>query len=327
MKRLISLLLAAALSLTLFTVSASADDSASVVLWTTEEEHVVDYYINALREKFPSYNITIENVSSSTAAAKVMEEKENCSCDILWTHDYAYLEKCSDYLVELADFDYSVFLDDTVPASHKYTPEERYAGGIILNLDILESWNLPEPTCYQDLLDPQYQGLISMPNPASSGTGYMFLRQLVNQWGEDEAFDYFEKLSPNILQYTSSGMGPVNALIAGEAAIGLGFISQAVQEINAGRNLKIVYFEEGCPYAIYGNALLSKSADKPAAVEVVDYITKELVRDNNTLFYPEQILKDLTPVVENYPTDIKYGDMTNNTLEEKERLLAKWTFS
>ena len=326
MKKLLAMLLAAALCLGLLG-TAAADDDKTVVLWTTEEEHVVDYYINALKAKFPEYNIQIENVSSGTAAAKVMEEGEHCSCDILWTQDYAYLEKCSDYLAELPDFDYSIFLEDTVPASHKYTPEERYAGGIILNMDMLEEWNLPEPTSYQDLLDPAYQGLISMPNPASSGTGYMFLRQLVNQWGEDEAFAYFEQLTPNILQYTSSGMGPVNALIQQEAAIGLGFISQAVQEINGGLNLKIVYFEEGVPFSIYGNALLKKSAEKTAAVEVFEYIATELVYDNNKLFYPEQIIKDFVPVVENYPTEIPYGDMTNNTLEEKERLLAKWTFS
>ena len=171
------------------------------------------------------------------------------------------------------------------------------------------------------------QGLISMPNPASSGTGYMFLRQLVNEWGEDEAFAYFAQLSDNILQYTSSGMGPVNALIQREAAIGLGFISQAVQEINGGLDLKIVYFEEGVPFSIYGNALLQKSADKAAAVEVFEYIATELVYKNNELFYPEQIFRDITPVIENYPTNIDYGDMSNNTLEEKERLLAKWTLS
>lgn len=302
-------------------------DNKSVVIWTTEEEHVVDYYINKLREKFPDYSISIENVSSSTMPVKVMEEGDNCSCDILWTEDYAYLDKCSEYLVELNDFDFSLFLDDTVPASHKYTPEERFAGGIIVNLDMLEKWNLLEPKSYQDLLDPMYKGLISMPNPASSGTGYMFLRQLVNEWGEDKAFDYFERLTPNILQYTSSGMGPVNALIQGEVAIGLGFISQAVQEINNGSNLKILFFEEGVPYGIYGNALLKKSKDKQAAVEVFNYIANELVYDNNKLFYPEQIIKDFTPSVENYPSDIPYGDMSNNTLEEKERLLEKWIFS
>ena len=299
----------------------------NVVIWTTEVDYVVDYYITALKEKFPDYNITIENVSSSTMPAKVIEEGENCSCDILWTEDYAYLLKCSDYLAELKDIDYSKFLDDTVPENHKYTPEERYAGGVILNMDMLAEWNLPEPKSYQDLLDPMYQGLISMPNPAASGTGYMFLRQLVNEWGEDAAFDYFEKLAPNILQFTSSGNGPVNALIQGEAAIGLGYISQAVQEINNGRNLKIVYFDEGVPFAIYGNALLKKSEKKQAAVDVFKYIAEELVYKNNELFYPEQIIKDFTPEVENYPTDIPYGNMTNNTPEEKERLLAKWTFS
>lgn len=50
------------------------------------------------------------------------------------------------------------------------------------------------PTSYTDLLDPQYKGLISMPSPATSGTGYMFLRQLVDKWGE-EAFALFERFS------------------------------------------------------------------------------------------------------------------------------------
>ena len=326
MKKIIAVMLMIMLCIGI-TGAGCADPDNTVTIWTTEEEHVVEYFLNALKEKFPEYNIIIENVSSSTMPAKVIEEGDRCSCDILWTEDYAYLEKCSDYLAELNDFDYSVFLEDTVPANHKYTPEERYAGGIILNMDMLEEWNLPEPASYQDLLDPMYQGLISMPNPASSGTGYMFLRQLVNEWGEDAAFEYFEKLAPNILQFTSSGMGPVNALIQGEAAIGLGFISQAVQEINAGRNLKIVFFEEGVPFSIYGNALLKKSEGRQAAVEVFNYIATVLVHDSNELFYPEQIFRDITPVIENYPTNIDYGDMSGNTLEEKERLLAKWTLS
>lgn len=30
--------------------------------------------------------------------------------------------------------------------------------------------------------------------------------------------------------------------------------------------------------------------------------------------------------MEGYPTDIKYGNMKDDTLAEKERLQAKWTF-
>ena len=33
------------------------------------------------------------------------------------------------------------------------------------------------------------------------------------------------------------------------------------------------------------------------------------------------------PTIKNYPTNIHYGDMSNDTLAEKERLLKRWTFS
>ena len=307
--------------------AANADDK-NVVLWTTEEEHLVADIQKRLDEKFPDYNITIENLSAATIAAKIVEEGENCSCDIAWSEEYGYLEKCSDYLVELTDFDYSPFLDDICPASKKYTPELKNAGCIILNKKVIEDRGLDIPQSYEDLLDPQYKGLISMPAPNSSGTGYMFLRQLTNEWGEDAAFEYFEKLTPNILQYTSSGMGPVNALLQGEAAIGLGMTSQTVTEINEGNTeLEPMFFEEGSPYSMYGNALLKKSAGKTAAVEVFNYLATELVYVSNEFYYPEKIFKDFTPEIENYPQGIKYGNMSNDTLDEKERLLSRWTFS
>ena len=51
---------------------------------------------------------------------------------------------------------------------------------------------------YEDLLKPEYKGLISMPSPKASGTGYIFLKALVNSMGEDKAFAYFDKLSKNV---------------------------------------------------------------------------------------------------------------------------------
>lgn len=102
------------------------------------------------------------------------------------------------------------------------------------------------PASYDDLLDEKYKKLISMPNPASSGTGYMFLRQFTNEWGEDEAFAWFDQFTENVLSYTSSGSGPINALVQGEVGIGLGMTSQAVVEINEGvTDLEILFFAEG----------------------------------------------------------------------------------
>ena len=276
---------------------------------------------------FPDYEIILEYMNTSTIAAKVVEEGENCSCDIICSEEYGYLDKCEEYLAELKEFDFSVFLDEIVPQNHKYAPELKNGGCIIVNPKILNERGLSIPSSYQDLLAPEYKGLISMASPTSSGTGYMFLRQLTNEWGEDKAFAYFEKLSENVLQFTSSGSGPVNALIQGEVAVGLGMTSQAVTEINDGVELEILFFDEGSPFSMYGNAVLAKSAERECVMEVFNYLATDLCKGNNERFFPDQIFKDFVPVVDGYPTDIRYGDMSNDTLSEKERLQGKWTFN
>jgi len=324
--RILMCLLAVAVLVSM-TACGSAKENNKITIWTSGEDYKNEYYLTSLQEKFPDYEFTMEYMNSSNIAAKVKEEGDACSCDIIQSDEYGYLYMCEDYLAELTDFDFSVFLDDIVPANHKFTPEVKNGGCIIVNSKMLEEKGLPVPQSYQDLLDPQYKGLISMPSPASSGTGYMFLRQLTNEWGEDEAFSYFEKLTENILQYTSSGSGPVNALVQGEAAIALGMTSQAVVEINNGVDLDILFFEEGSPYSMYGNAVLKNSANREIVMEVFNYLATDLCRGDNELYFPDQVFKDFAPEVKGFPTNIRYGNMSNDTLEEKERLLQKWTFS
>ena len=321
---LILIFIAALAAMTALSACGKKGDN-KVVIWTSGEDYKNDYYLSELKKKFPEYDITLEYMNSSTIAAKVIEEGENCSCDIICSEEYGYLEKCADQLAELKDFDFSVFLDDIVPASHKYTPELKNGGCIIINPDVLAKHGLEAPKSYDDLLDPAFKGLISMPDPSSSGTGYMFLRQLTNEWGEDKAFEYFKKFSDNVLQFTSSGSGPVNALVKGEAAVGLGMTSQAVVEKEEGANLEIVFFEEGSPFSMYGNAVLKKSAERKCVMDAFNYLATDLCRGDNEKYFPDQIYKDFAPTVKGFPTDIKYGNMKNDTLAEKERLQSRWT--
>ena len=299
----------------------------SIVIWTSGEDYKNETYLNSLIEKFPEYDFTMEYMNSSTIAAKIMEEGDKCSADIILSEEYGYLNMCEEYLAELEDFDFSIFLDDIVPASHKFSPEVKNGGAIILNPAVLEAKGIEEPTSYDDLLKPEFKDLVAMPSPSSSGTGYMFLRQLTNEWGEDEAFSYFEKLTENILQYTSSGSGPVNALVQGEIAVGLGMTSQAVVEINEGVGLKIIFFEEGSPFSMYGNAIIKNSYNRESVKKVFDYLAVDLARQNNEMYFPDQIFKDFTPKIDNFPTNIHYGNMSNDTRGEKEKLLSKWIFS
>ena len=60
--------------------------------------------------------------------------------------------------------------------------------------------------------------------------------------------NYVSKLSNNITQFTTSGSGPINSLVRGDIAIGLGMTFQAVYEINQGVPLKLIFDEAGAPF-------------------------------------------------------------------------------
>lgn len=305
----------------------SAKEDNHVVIYTSAEDYRVEYLTQRLSEEFPDYNITIEYMSTGNHAAKLLAEGTKTECDISYDLEYGYLAQldAEGYLADLSEYDKSIYMEDTA-VSDNYIIEYRNGGAIIMNQKLLKEKGLSEPQSYEDLLKPEYKGLISMPDPKASGTGYMFLKSLVNEWGEEEAFAYFDDLTENILQYTSSGSGPVNALLQGEAVIGLGMTGQAVIQFNEGADFKIVYFEEGSPYSLYGQTIIKGKESRQCVKDVFDFLIQIYNKENNELFFPEQIYKDYAPVIENYPTDIKYSDMSNNTIEEKERLLERWKY-
>ena len=297
-----------------------------VVIYSSCEDYRNAHYQARLSEQFPAYDIVIEYMPTGNQAAKLLAEGVNTECDISLDLEYGYLEEIQDSLADLSDYDFSVFSADMVDGAHKWMPHYRSSGCIVLNTEVLAAKGLPTPASYEDLLDPMYRGLISMPNPRSSGTGYMFLKSLVNAWGEEAAFAYFDKLSENVLQFTSSGSGPVNALVAGEAAIGLGMTGNAVTKLNEGAPLAVTYFAEGAPCCFYGMAMIDGKQNEPAERAVFDYLYATLVAEDKALYFPEPIYSDRTFTIENYPADIPYADMRDNTQAEKERLLAQWKY-
>lgn len=306
-------------------LTGCGSNKPDVLIYTSSEDFKIESMNAALKEKFPDYDIAVEYVSTGDHAARLLAEGSASECDITHDLDYGYLAKldAAGVLADLSAYDKSVYMDDTC-LSENYIIELRNSGGIIVNTDELKKKNLTAPTCYEDLLKPEYKGLISMPNPKASGTGFMFLKSLVNAWGEEKAYAYFDKLTENIQSYTSSGSGPVQKLIQGEVVIGLGMTAQAVTEMNNGAPLEILFFEEGAPYTLYGQSIIKGKETNPKVKEVFDYLVNEYNHINNEKFFPEQIYKDKTFTVKNYPTDISYADMKNNTIDEKERLLEKW---
>jgi len=326
MKRLARI--AMVLLLTAIAVSCKKADNTDVIIYTSTEDFRTEHMQQLLKERFPDYDITLQVLSTGNHAAKLKAEGTQTEADIILNLETGYLEGLQDILADLSAHNLSEFLPELVPISKRYLPWDKSSGAIIINRSKLEGAGLPIPASYQDLLNPIYKGLISMPNPKTSGTGYMFLVSLINAWGEDAAFAYFDGLAQNILQFTTSGSGPVNALIQGEVAIGLGMTLTAVNAINnRGVPLELLFFAEGAPSITTGFGIIKGKEARPVVKEVFEFAMTKLVRDDKELYCPEPIFKNQPNNIANYPRSIPYANMDGvYDLSLKERLLEKWKY-
>ena len=322
-KRIIAVLLLAAVYLSLTT--GCGKEKEKVVIYTAATTERMEDLLEKMQERFPEYEIVVEYISTSKLAARLLAEGSESSCDIIHDLSYTYLDQleAAGVLAPLEGVDYSQFTDDTVTSDH-YVIELRSAGSVVVNTEMLGRLDLEEPASYDDLLKPEYKGLVVMADPKASGTGYMFLKSLVNARGEEAAFAYFEQLSENILQFYSSGNGILNALVQEEAAVAFGMTHTTVKSIAEGDPLKILFFEEGSPYTLYGQAIVNGKESRRCVKDVYNYMIGELLEYNTATHTPEKIYKDKDFSPEGYPQNIIYSDMSGDTIEEKERLLDMW---
>lgn len=325
--RFAAIVICLALICTIF--AGCGEKKETILIYTSAEDYIVESLQEKLDEKFPEYDVIVEYSSTGDMAAKLINEGKNTECDIVYSLEYPYIQKL-DAAGGLADIskivDISVFSEDSI-FSDNFVPVCRTGGAVVVNTEVLKQKKLSEPTCYEDLLEPKYKDLVSMPNPKSSGTGYMFLLSRINALGEEKAFEYFDKLSENVFQFTSSGSGPINALLQGEAAIGFGMTGNAVVKINdENAPFKLLFFDEGSPFSFYGQSIVAGKEEKAGVKEVFTYLATDYAEVMCGEFYPERIFKDKTYTLENHPTDIQYADMSGNTSEYKEELLKKWKY-
>jgi len=181
MKKILMSLLTVVLCFSL--LPACSRKKKTITIYTAAEDHCMELAQEMLTEKFPEYDIQQTYIDTGSLAAKLAAEGKDSDADIILELETSYLEKCSGSLAQLDSIDFSVYTEDLVPASRKYVPAVRMSGAIIIDPIALEEKNIPVPTSYDDLLKPEYQGLISMPNPKSSSTGYIFLLNLINEQG------------------------------------------------------------------------------------------------------------------------------------------------
>ena len=278
MKKLLALLLAALMLLAC--ASALAEVDPELVEAAQDEGELVVYgsceepYLIAACQKFEElYDIKVDyqRLSTGEVQTKITEEKGNPSADVWFggTND-PYNEAAKEGLL---------MAYEPANAVHLLKPAYRdpdgywfgiYQGilGFMVNQEELDRLGVEAPKTWDDLLKPEYQGLIWLSNPNTAGTAKLVINTMVQMKGHDEGIQYLVDLDKNIAQYTKSGSGPSKNVGTGECIIGIGFLHDGVYQILQGYdNIGLIIPEDGTSYEI-GSTAIFEGCEHPNAAKL-----------------------------------------------------------
>ncbi len=207
-----------------------------------------------------------------------------------------------------------------------------YSGalGYGYNTELLAAAGLPEPTCWKDLLKPEFKGHVQMANPNSSGTAYTTLATIVQLFGEDEGFDFMKSLHANINQYTKSGSAPIKAAARGETTVGIVFMHDAVKQAVKGFPIKVVAPCEGTGYEIGSMSIIEGARNLEEAKKFYDWALRADVQTMALQVNAFQVMSNTGAESSPSAPDlssiklIDYDFKLYGSSAERKRLLKKW---
>jgi len=203
--------------------------------------------------------------------------------------------------------------------------------GFGFNTELLKKKKQAEPKCWADLVKPEYKGEIGISHPASSGTAYTIIAGLVQQMGEDAAFDYLKKLHKNTISYTRSGQAQAPEVAKGEVGVGVSFLFGFEKWRYDKFPVKTASPCEGTGYEIGGIALVKGARNKEAAIRYYDWLMSpagqaigakagSFQTPANKTFKPDPRIPSSDGV-----KLIKYDFEKYGKAAERRRLIDRWT--
>lgn len=310
----------------LFTAPVFAAEE--VVVYTAFETDVLAKYKVAFEQANPDIEIKWVRDSTGIMTAKLLAEKNNPRAEVIWGlagSSMALLKKAGilkPYSPQGVENLRTSMID---PEDNKaWYGNDAWFNAICFNEYVAKQHNLPKPTSWDDLLKPVYKGHIAMPNPASSGTGYMQVSAWLQTMGEDKGWSYMTKLNNNIAHYTHSGSKPCVQAGMGEVAIGISMALRGAKLKTQGAPLDVILPAGGIGWESEAVGLVKPSA---AAKRVVDW---SISKQANELYNESYALvghKDVSKAVANYPNvqdamvDMDFSKMAN----ERKDVLRTWS--
>lgn len=250
----------------------------SITVYTAYEEDEAAAFLAEAKKALPDIDVNLLRLSTGDLAARIIAEKANPQHDVLW--GFAVTSMVNPEILDGLEA-YAPTGVDAIPARFrdpdgKWFAVTGYMAALCVNNERLKAKGLKMPTSWADLTDPSFKDEVVMPNPASSGTGYIQINSLLQMMGEEKGWAFLDKLDKNVAQYIKSGSRPCNAASAGEYTVGASFGLRAVKNIEEGYPITLVVPSEGAGNELEANALVAGSKKKDAAKRFLDWtVSKE----------------------------------------------------
>jgi iron(III) transport system substrate-binding protein len=203
-----------------------------------------------------------------------------------------------------------------------------WASAICFNTVEAKKRNIPPPTSWADLTKPEYKGQIVMPNPASSGTGYLMVSAWQQLLGADKAWAYMDALDRNVAAYTHSGSKPCKQAAAGEFVVGLSFDYRANASKRDGAPIDVILPKEGLGWDMEAAGIVATTKKLDAAKKLLDWAVSPEANELYAKNFAVVAIPGIQHKLEHVPGDVE-GMLAKNDFafaaSQRERILGEWS--
>lgn len=211
-----------------------------LTLYTSEVAVDVNALVTAFQRENPGVEVKVFRSGTGEVVAKLRAELEagNPQPDLIWFAN-------EDFLKELAA---KGLLRRVPPTVHGYPLQYAPGGGMYYEVRLLyNAFGVNRqkvrtvPRAWQDLLRPEYRGMVAMPDPNYSGGALATVGTLAARLG----FGYFSRLKENGLKVETSNPVLQQKLARGEYGVAITTDFGLRQEAAKGAPLEVVYPRDG----------------------------------------------------------------------------------
>jgi len=302
-----------------------------LLVYTALETDQLKAYTESFQKTNPNIDLKFVRDSTGVITAKVLAEKANPQADVIMGVAASSMEifKAEGMLAPYAPAGFSAlnrkFSDSANPPT--WVGMDVFAAVVCYNTVEGAKKNIPKPESWADLAKPVYKGQITMPNPASSGTGYFDVTAWLQTMGEANGWKYMDALHENIAQYTHSGSKPCRQSGAGEFVVGISFDFRGNDVKAKGAPVELVFPKEGLGWDIEATGIVKTTKKMDAAKKLLDWIATPEANQAYSKNFAIVAHPSVKPALPHIPADLESKLIKNDfafAAKNRDKILAEW---